>query len=79
VSCSVSISGSVNTAISGVYTISYDAVDATGNITTTVTRSVNVTGAAIVINEVEYDPIGNESEGEWFELFNPTGSSVSLE
>lgn len=35
-------------------------------------------GAPILINEVEYDPTGNESEAEWFELYNPTLSSVNI-
>ncbi len=78
VSCSVTTTWSVDTSISGVYTVSYNAVDAAGNIATTVTRTINVTGAAILINEVEYDPVWNESEWEWFELYNPTASSVNI-
>jgi hypothetical protein len=32
----------------------------------------------ILISEVVYDPIGNENEAEWFELYNPTSSTVFL-
>ncbi len=78
-SCSAIVTWSVNTNISGAYTLSYDASDVSWNAATTITRTVNVIGAAVVISEVEYDPTGNESEGEWFELFNPTGVNVSLD
>ncbi len=37
------ITGSVNTATVGTYTISYNKTDAAGNVATTVTRTVNVT------------------------------------
>jgi len=76
--CNVTVSWSVDTFISGVYTISYNAVDVAWNIASTITRTVYVTGAAILINEVEYDPTWLESEAEWFELYNPTGSSVNI-
>jgi len=32
----------------------------------------------LVISEVLYDPVGTEPDGEWIEIFNPTGSSVAL-
>ncbi|MDC0505985.1 DUF5011 domain-containing protein [Candidatus Gracilibacteria bacterium] len=78
VSCSVTSSGSVDTSISGTYTISYDAIDGAGNIASTVTRTVNVTGAAILINEVEYDTLATGIPGEWLELYNPTASAVNI-
>ncbi len=33
----------------------------------------------IVINEVELNPVGPDGGNEWIELYNPTGSAVSLE
>ena len=32
----------------------------------------------VVINEVEHNPPGNDAGNEWVELYNPTGSEVSL-
>ena len=32
----------------------------------------------VVISEVMYDPAGTEPDGEWIELFNPTGETVDL-
>lgn len=32
----------------------------------------------VLLNEVHYDPTGNENVGEWVELLNPSTSSVSL-
>ena len=32
----------------------------------------------MLISEVMYDPVGEESAGEWVELFNPTGAGVDL-
>lgn len=34
--------------------------------------------ARVVINEVMYDPIGAEPQGEWVELYNAGGSSIDL-
>ncbi|RLE37597.1 hypothetical protein DRJ12_02635, partial [Candidatus Acetothermia bacterium] len=34
--------------------------------------------AQVVINEVVYDPVGDEASGEWVELYNAGGSSVDL-
>ncbi len=41
-SASISVSGSVDTAVPASYTLSYDVTDAAGNVATTVTRSVVV-------------------------------------
>ncbi|MCI5050702.1 MAG: lamin tail domain-containing protein [Candidatus Pacebacteria bacterium] len=42
--------------------------------------SVNAAPAdTIIITEVQYNPAGSEAEAEWFELFNPTDSEVSLD
>jgi uncharacterized repeat protein (TIGR01451 family) len=35
-------------------------------------------GNHVVINEVEQDPQGTDTGGEWIELFNPTSSSVNI-
>ena len=35
-------------------------------------------GMSIVINEVEHNPEGVDSGEEWVEIYNPTGSEVSL-
>lgn len=35
-------------------------------------------GTNIVINEVEHNPVGVDAGKEWVELYNPTGSEVSL-
>jgi hypothetical protein len=45
--CSVVTTGTVNTATAGTYTITYTATDAAGN-TSSKTRTVNVTSAAVV-------------------------------
>ena len=36
------------------------------------------TAGHVVISEVMYDPSGVEPDGEWIELFNPTGETVDL-
>jgi hypothetical protein len=36
------------------------------------------TTTSVVINEVELNPKGNDSKGEWVELYNPTSSAVSI-
>jgi hypothetical protein len=38
-----------------------------------------VTAASLLINEVEYDTPGKESEAEWFEIYNPTSNTVNIE
>lgn len=43
VTCIVTVSGSVNTAVEGNYILAYSAIDAAGNTATGVTRSVTVT------------------------------------
>ncbi|MDQ6997900.1 MAG: DUF5011 domain-containing protein [Mariprofundus sp.] len=43
VGLTATVTGAVNTAIIGAYTLSYNATDAAGNVATTVTRTVNVT------------------------------------
>lgn len=35
-------------------------------------------GVNIVINEVEHNPMGVDAGEEWVEIYNPTGSEVSL-
>lgn len=35
-------------------------------------------GDNIIISEVEYDTTGTEPGSEWFELYNPTGSSIDI-
>lgn len=59
--------------------IKYNATDTSGNNATVVTRTVNITPAPLLINEVEYDTPGNENEAEWFEIYNPTSGIVNLE
>ncbi|KRT56018.1 FG-GAP repeat [endosymbiont of Ridgeia piscesae] len=52
-SASISVSGSVDTAVPASYTLSYDVTDAAGNVATTVTRSVVVsdqTAPVITLN-----------------------------
>ena len=36
------------------------------------------TGDNIIISEVEYDPAAPDTASEWFELYNPTGSSIDI-
>lgn len=50
--CTVTISGSVNTAVEGDYTLVYSAVDTAGNTATEVTRIVTVTLAPDTIPPV---------------------------
>lgn len=38
-----------------------------------------IQASAVIINEIMYNPTQNENYNEWVELFNPSGSSVSLE
>jgi hypothetical protein len=33
----------------------------------------------LVINEIEINPAGFDTENEWVELYNPTGEAVDLE
>jgi len=77
-SCSTNSSWSVDSSTPWVYTIDYSASDIAGNNATIVTRTITVTAAPILINEIEYDPTGSESEWEWIELYNPIGNVVSL-
>jgi len=61
------------------YVITYNAIDSSSNSAILVTRTVNVTAAALLINEVEYDTPWNENEAEWFEIYNPTSWVVNIE
>jgi len=79
-SCTVDVWwDSVDVTRVGTYVITYNAVDSSGNNATTVNRTVNVTPAPLLINEVEYDTPGNENEAEWFEIYNPTSWDVNIE
>lgn len=44
--------------------------------------TLNIVSAApatsILINEVAYDPLGEENEAEWFELYNPTFDPIDI-
>ena len=78
-SCTATSTWTVDTTRVWTYTIDYNSTDSNWNIADSVTRTVNVTPAAILINEVEYDTAWNEAESEWFEIFNPTSGTVNIE
>ena len=49
---------------------------------TVIPKASGISGRAvenIVINEVLYDPIGNDVSGEFVELYNPTGTSIDMD
>jgi len=78
--CSVNVSWDiVDTTRVGTYVIAYDALDVSWNNASQVMRTVIVSAANILINEVEYDTAWNEAESEWFELYNPTSGIVNIE
>ena len=35
-------------------------------------------GDNVLISEVKYDPTSDENAGEWFELYNPTSSTINI-
>jgi hypothetical protein len=55
------VTGTVNTALVGAYTLSYDVSDAAGNIAATVTRTVNVTDQTAPIAPTISSPVAGPS------------------
>lgn len=44
----------------------------------TATASPTPFGDLLLISEVSYDPVGEEPDGEWVEVYNATGAAVAL-
>jgi hypothetical protein len=40
--------------------------------------SASLAGDNIIISEVAYDPVAPDQAGEWFELYNPTASTIDI-
>lgn len=68
------------------YSYYIKSVDAEGNQSVCSSNAESVTpgpppplGDDVIISEVMFDPIGNESLYEWIELFNPTAAGILLD
>ncbi len=67
-------------ATAGFYTVQLTVTDnlgATGNASASVTIT-DIAGTGIIISEVFYDTPGTDSQEEWIELYNNTGTDADL-
>jgi PKD repeat protein len=72
---------SVQYNTSGVYNVSLEVTNSAGTSTLELTDYINVLNdePVLIITEIMQNPaIVNDSEGEWFEVFNPTQSPIDM-